>query len=75
MLDPMSYEELGLLVQAYNAYWKFEERQAKREVTVLATAGTIAAVRLDGENWTELMHVAKLDDRWMVIDVLTVNEP
>jgi len=75
MLDPMSHEELGLLAQAYNAYWKFDARGSKREISVLATEGTIAAVRLDAENWTELMHLAKLDDEWLIIDVLTVDRP
>ena len=72
MLDPMSYEELSLFTSSYNEYWDFPPRSAKREIEVLAVIDSIAAVRLDGENWTDMIHVAKLNGSWLIIDVLTV---
>ena len=71
MLNAMSYEELGLFAETYNAYWGFQPKNARRDIKVLAIVDSIASVRLDGENWTDFIHVAKVNGSWLIIDILT----
>lgn len=71
MLNPTTYEELQLYVTAFNDYYQFEPRRARRDVDVLAMTDSVASVRLDGENWTDLIHLAKTNGNWLIIDVLT----
>lgn len=73
MLSPMSYEEVELYVNAYNDYFQYEPRRARRDIEILDMTDSIASVRLDGENWTDLIHVAKTNDTWLIIDVLTTS--
>ena len=73
MLRPVTLEELGMLCRAYASYWGFDMRNARRDVEFLAVTPSVASVRLEGETWTDLIHLAKLDDRWLITDVLTLE--
>lgn len=71
LLRPTTYEELDPLARSYARAYAFDPRRARLEITVLAMGETVGSVRLDGENWTDLIHLALVNDEWRIIDVLT----
>ncbi len=42
----------------------------KKEVTVLDVGGGMASVKLEAAAWIDYMHLAKVDGRWVIVNVL-----
>jgi len=42
----------------------------KKEVTVLDVHGGMASVKLEAAAWVDYMHLAKVNDRWVIVNVL-----
>jgi len=45
------------------------ENQIK-EVTVLDVYGRMASVKLEATAWVDYMHLAKFNDRWVIVNIL-----
>ncbi len=45
-----------------------EERRA--DVTILDIFGNAASVKVVARDWVDYLHIAKYDDRWVIINVL-----
>jgi hypothetical protein len=51
-----------------------KERQQK-EVSVLDVFGNAASVKAVMTDWIDYMHMAKIDGRWMIVNVLWERKP
>jgi hypothetical protein len=47
----------------------------KKEVTILDVYGHMASVKLEAATWVDYMHLAKFNDRWVIINVLWELKP
>jgi len=47
----------------------------KKEVTILDVYGLMASVKLEAAAWVDYMHLAKFNDRWVIINVLWELKP
>jgi hypothetical protein len=50
-----------------------EERRA--DVTIMEVYGNAAIVKLEMRDWTDFMQMAKLGDRWVIVNVLWEPTP
>lgn len=62
----------GKLVEgARAAYGKqTPEDQRRTDVTILDIFGNAATVKIDAGGWIDYLHLAKMDDRWTIVNVL-----
>jgi hypothetical protein len=44
--------------------------QQRRDIAILDIHGRSASVRLTMDEWVDLMHIVKWEDRWVIINVL-----
>ena len=49
--------------------------QRKSEVRILDIFGNTASVKVDAGRWIDYMHVAKWNDRWVIVNVLWELRP
>jgi hypothetical protein len=65
------------LVQATRAgYGKSTPKEEQRkEVKILDVFENVASVRADMRDWIDYMHMAKVDGRWMIVNVLWELRP
>lgn len=42
----------------------------KKEITVLDVRGGMASVKLEAAAWVDYMHLAKVNGRWVIVNVL-----
>jgi hypothetical protein len=47
----------------------------KKEVTILDVHGRMASVKLEATAWVDYLHLAKFNDRWVIINVLWELKP
>lgn len=51
-----------------------KERQQK-EVTILDRYENVASVKIIASDWIDYLHLAKVDGRWVIINVLWERKP
>jgi hypothetical protein len=51
-----------------------KERQQK-DVTILDVFGNAASVKIVASDWVDYLHVAKFNDRWVIVNVLWELKP
>jgi hypothetical protein len=51
-----------------------KERQQK-EISVLDVFGNVASVKAVMADWVDYMHMARIDGRWMIVNVLWERKP
>src|SRR5687767_10663314 len=49
--------------------------EQQKGVTVLDVFGGAATVKLEMRDWIDFMHIAKINGKWMVVNVLWEPEP
>jgi hypothetical protein len=49
--------------------------QRRSEVRILDIYGGAASVRVTAASWVDYMHLAKVNGRWVIMNVLWENEP
>jgi hypothetical protein len=49
--------------------------QQRKEVKILDVFENVASVRADMRDWIDYMHMAKLDGRWVIVNVLWELRP
>ncbi len=49
--------------------------EQKKDVKILDVLENVATVRLDMRDWIDLMHIAKVDGRWVIVNVLWEPRP
>lgn len=68
-LQNASYEEMIYLAKIFNHSGKYSEN-SKAEIFILDIQDNTASVRLNAAGWYDYMHLAKLNDKWLIINVL-----
>jgi hypothetical protein len=51
------------------------ERERQRDVHILDVFGNAASVRATMAGWVDYMHLAKVDGRWLIVNVLWELKP
>ena len=54
---------------------KTPKEQQQADVTVLDTFGNAATVKLIMSGWIDYLHIGKVDNRWVIINVLWEMKP
>ena len=67
----------GKLVAGTRAAYGREtpEDQRRTDVTIFDIFGNAASVKIDAGGWIDFMHLAKIDGRWMILNVLWELRP
>lgn len=73
-LRPMSKDVLLNVAATFNRAGA-TPRDARREVTILDMMDRTATVRLVASEWVDYMHLAKLNGRWLIVNVLWQDLP
>ncbi|MGH7566987.1 MAG: nuclear transport factor 2 family protein [Gemmatimonadota bacterium] len=62
----------GKLIEGSRAAYgrQTPEDQRRTDVTILDIFGNAASVKVDAGGWIDYMHVAKMNDRWTIVNVL-----
>jgi hypothetical protein len=69
MLRQMTAEELvGATGAGYGKQTPAEQRRT--DVRILDIYGSVASVRVDAHDWIDYLHIARWDDRWVIVNVL-----
>ncbi len=71
----MTRDELRELAVHWNQDGSLDPATAKAEVKILAQLDQIAMVRLDAEWGIDFIHLAKVKDTWMIINVMWQTYP
>ena len=76
--DPESGQDIleNMSAARLTERWRSGEGKAtprenqKKEVTVLDVYGGMASVKLETAAWVDYMHLAKVNDQWVIVNVL-----
>src|SRR5687768_15757519 len=49
--------------------------EQQKDVTILDMMGTAATVKLEMRDWVDYMHIAKMNGKWVIINVLWEMKP
>lgn len=49
--------------------------QQRKDVRILDIFGNAASVRIDADSWVDYLHVARWNDRWVIVNVLWELRP
>jgi ABC-type sugar transport system substrate-binding protein len=62
----------GKLVEGSRAAYgrQTPEDQRRTDVTILDIFGNAASVKIDAGGWIDYIHLAKMNDRWSIVNVL-----
>lgn len=71
----MNFYELKELVSGWNSEGRFDPATAKREVVILDRLDKTAVARLDAEWGIDFFHLAKLDGKWTIMNVIWQTYP
>jgi hypothetical protein len=73
-LDQMTADELaGAAARGGGSHTPEADRQ--RDVRILDVYGNAASVRATMSGWVDYMHLAKVDGRWVIVNVLWELKP
>lgn len=67
---PMTYEELHKLAATWNADGHVDAETARKTITILDVMDQTATAKLEAEWGVDYFHLAKLDGRWMIVNVI-----
>jgi putative lumazine-binding protein len=73
-LRPMSKDVLLNVAATFNREGR-TPRDARREVVILDMLDRTAAVRLTAVDWVDYMHLARLNGRWTIVNILWQDVP
>ncbi|MEW6188364.1 MAG: nuclear transport factor 2 family protein [Thermodesulfobacteriota bacterium] len=68
-LDPMSAERLIERWGSGDGKTTPVDNQ-KKEITLLDLQGGMASVKLETAAWTDFMHLARINGRWVIVNIL-----
>lgn len=71
----MNFYELKQLVAGWNTEGRFDPETARREIRVLDRLDQTAVARLDAEWGIDYFHLAKIDGRWKIMNVIWQTYP
>lgn len=71
----MNHEQLRELVSGWNKNGRFDPETARRDIKVLDHLDVTAVARLDAEWGVDYFHLAKIDGKWMIVNVIWQTYP
>ena len=71
---PMTYERLIQVAKTFNKEGKLR-KDAPKDIQIYDVLDQTATVKLTAEWGIDYMHLAKLDGKWMIINVLWQSHP
>jgi len=71
----MNFYELRELVSYWNKEGRFDAETAKREIKILDRLDRTAVARLDAEWGIDYFQLAKIDGKWMIMNVIWQTYP
>ena len=71
----MNFSELKELVSGWNKEGRFDPATARRDVKVLDRLDQTAVARLDAEWGIDFFHLAKIDGKWTIMNVIWQTYP
>ena len=74
LLRPMSKDALLDLAATYNREGR-TPRDARKDVAILDMLDRTATVRLTAAGWVDYMHLAKINGRWLIVNILWQEIP
>lgn len=72
---PMTYEELHELASSWNADGHLDTSTAVREIVLLDVLDKTASAKLVADWGVDYLHLAKVDGRWMIKNILWQSPP
>ncbi len=73
--SPMNYQQLVDLAGKWNASGRVDADKAPKEIEVLDLMDQIAIVKLSAQWGVDYLNLAKVDGRWMIMNVLWQSYP
>lgn len=73
--DRMTYDELVSLAGRWNKNGRVDPATAPKEIQVLDLMDKTAVVKLRADWGVDHMHLAKIDGKWMIVNVLWQSIP
>jgi Putative lumazine-binding len=71
---PMAFQQLVEIAKTYNKEGKLR-KDAPKDIQIYDVLDQTATVKLTAEWGTDYMHLAKLDGKWMIVNVLWQSHP
>lgn len=65
----MTREQLMSIAARANASGRWNA-ESRRDILVFDIDGEIACAKLTADGWVDYFHLAKMDDRWVIVNVL-----
>jgi hypothetical protein len=72
---PMTYEQLHQLASHWNADGHLDTSTAVKEIVVLDVLDKTASAKLVADWGVDYMHLAKVDGRWMIKNIIWQSPP
>ena len=72
---PMTYEQLHQLATRWNAGGHLDPAAAVKEIVVLDVLDKTASAKLIADWGVDYLHLAKVDGRWMIKNILWQSPP
>jgi hypothetical protein len=72
---PMTYEQLHELAASWNADGHLDTSSAVREIVLLDVLDKTASAKLVADWGVDYLHLAKVDGRWMIKNILWQSPP
>lgn len=73
--SPMSYQQLVDLAGKWNASGRVDADKARKDIEILDLMDQIAIVKLSAQWGVDYLNLAKVDGRWMIMNVLWQSYP
>jgi len=70
----MAFQQLVEIAKTYNKEGKLR-KDAPKEIEIYSVMDQTATVKLTAEWGIDLMHLAKMDGKWMIVNVLWQSHP
>ncbi len=71
---PMAFQQLVEIAKTYNKDGKLP-KDAKKDIAIYEVLDQTASVKLTAEWGIDYMHLAKIDGKWMIVNVLWQSHP
>ncbi|MCB1182609.1 nuclear transport factor 2 family protein [bacterium] len=74
-LGSISWDEIAILGERFNAHWGFDPARARCEVEVYRVTDGIAAAKLTGSVWFDYLHLMRVNGEWRIVNIMYEGLP
>ena len=73
--SPMTYDQLYSVAETWNKEGQVDPKTARKDIEILDMMDKTAVVKLSAHWGMDYLNLAKVDERWMIINVLWQSYP